>query len=311
MSQILNRKPATKSSDHKQEDDKSKPKSELIYKSVFKPKLSEKSTPKINMNDNKERSNEVSLTIPNESYMIDEKLDNKIKKNISDLPKSSSNTKNTKQYDKRELANEKILVFSDMFSKYNLNFEKEKKNVIISEKLTAKNINNLTNKEGKEQICQKTQDNQKNPGFSNSINTVKSFIQTMEKNNRLETFANKPEIKKSSLDFTQNKKNNTFSRNINKIEHLYKPMKNDGEIGDFLKPKNLEYYLKNGIFQTLNIEKTDSFYLFEILENIKFHFYVCESILEAKDELKLFLTSNTHYKTSKRILLLTNCKILL
>ena len=372
---LNNKKQVTKSSEHKQENLSLKLKSELFYKSSFKPKISEINKTINDPKNSFDLNNEKSLTIPNESSFRDEKLDHKIKKNILDFSKTSSGPKksanNSKMTQKETYKNhqkiENILLFSDSFSKYHLNFDKDKKNPLLPSKITPNKIfldSNKTNDNKNNgnyndnfnknhDIISKNNDNftktndnfTKNneyerksqpvnprnyPGLTSSINRIKNFVQPevftnykpVIKDNAFEIKKAIDSLKKSSIDFQTKDKNMNKDQNINKDQNLNKKSEifskassnsekhkqNSIENSEVFKMKNLEYYLKNGIFQTLNMEKSESPYLFEMLEKIKFNYYVCDSIIEQKDEVKLFLTSNTHYKTSKRILLLCSCK---
>jgi len=342
---LNNKKQGTKSSEHKQENLSSKLKSELFYTSSFKPKIAE-----INktINDSKnsfEFNNEKSLTIPNESSFRDEKIDKKIKKTSCSQNIANNSKMTQKEIDKNH---QKNLLFSDSFSKYNLNFDKEKKNpskitpnklILASNKNNgnfnenfikkvnvpiSKNNDNFTKNNEYERKSQ-PMDPRNYPGHTSSIYRIKNFVQP-------EAFTyNKPAIidnafeikkaidsqKKNSLDFQTKDQNMNKDQNLNKKKseiiskassYSEKHKRNSIENSEVFKIKNLEYYLKNGIFQTLNLEKSESTCLFEMLEKIQFNYYVCGSIIEQKDEVKLFLTSNTHYKTSRRILLLCSCK---
>ena len=356
ISQLLNKKPATKSSDHKPENP-SKSTNEMFYKSVFKPKNNEEKMGKNIIskknNDAKislEFNNEKSLTIPNENSFRDEKLDNKIKKNILDFSKNSSGSKKISQDSKDPYnpnpekvkdshnLNDKILMFSDSFSRYHLNSEKDKeKKILNSGKITPSRsglMNKNANDESKAQPL-KYQENPTinpkiKPGFSTSINTIKTLIQYQyaDKKNEFDINSSKKNVKDNLLGSTEIKKTSDSLKkssidfqiidsnsNSNKKEIYNKPMssnesskhkKNDNNIEE-IKQKNMEYYLKNGILQSYIIEKSESNFLFEMLEKLKFDYYVCESIKEQKDELKLFITSNTQYTTSTRILVLTTC----
>lgn len=294
-------------------------------------------------NDHHDNQNEKSLTIPNESSFRDEKLDNKVPKNILEFSKTkpvnskkfienNQNEINKKPYiTKNNLNYEKILTFSDSFSKYTITADKEKQNKVSQPKTIQKIIKNEIEEKNFLQKKPELHKNQNSQIYSSSINTVTSLIQNSLHEKRAQNLRNneksaindsnstdkqslesnlkKPNeshsYKKNYVDLSKN--TNFYSKtdltSISSSNQKYKDERLD------ITEKNLEYYSKNGIFKSLPIEKSDSFYLYEILENTEFSFYICESIKEQKDELKLFLTtSSTHYKTSKRILLLNTCR---
>lgn len=300
----------------------------MLYRSIFKSKLLEEK-PKNNgsrtINEEKltvDINNEKSLTIPNENSFRDEKLDNKIRKNILDFSKTSTGSKKTSNSKESQILfnvpmkeQEKIenfLMFSDTFTKHPFNYENEKKNNIQG-KLTPKKqkINEEEKKVHFQPVPAKNYQ-----GFSSSFSKVKTFIKSIENKNDLEPKL----IPKESLNANNESKKKSNSSNKNSEEFTNKDCKkqqnimtkpfmpNNNEVFEGVKGKCLDYYLKNGIFQTLIVEKSESGLLLEMLEKVKFNYYVCESIFEQRDEVKLFLTSNTHYKTSQRILILNNCK---
>ena len=364
------KKQITKSSEHKPEDTSGKAKTDLLYRSIFKSKVPEERTKnlasKTIINDEKlEINNEKSLTIPNESSFRDEKLDNKIKKNILDFSKTSTGSKKT--YTSKDSNNqnantkfpekiENILMFSDSFARYPLNFDK--KNTLAGKTTPNKRSNVEEEKKGHFQpFAAKNYQ-----GVSSSISTVKTLIKSIEKrkegdqqnqninkgviiekdimknsnnfNNTNEQFSNKSKnneteqvLKKNNsnppkmnmnLGSDAKKKNEASKKNsedlgVQKKDKDYgnfheKPILTNSETFENIKGKKLEYYLKNGIFEPLIIENSESGHLFEILEKVNFNYFVCESIREQRDEVKLFLTASNHYKTSKKILLLSACR---
>lgn len=367
------KKQITKSSEHKPEDTSGKAKTDLLYRSIFKSKVPEEKTKnlasKTIINDEKpsfEISNEKSLTIPNESSFRDEKLDNKIKKNILDFSKTSTGSKKTyptkdPQLNSINTANSKfpekienILMLSDSFARYPLNFDKEKKNILTGK--TTPNKRSHLEEEKKGHFQPLTAKNYQ--GVSSSISTVKTLIKSIEKRNEAdqqnqninkgvnieqealknsqtnEQFSNKSKNPETEQIFKKNsnqppkmndskKKNETSKKNSEdlsvkdpKKEKDYGPFHEkailtNSETFEMIKGKKIEYYLKNGIFEPLIIENSESGLLFEILEKVNFHYFVCESIREQRDEVKLFLTASNHYKTSKKILLLSACRKIL
>lgn len=357
------KKQITKSSEHKPEDTSGKAKTDLLYRSIFKSKAPEERTKnlasKTIINDERpsfEINNEKSLTIPNESSFRDEKLDNKMKKNILDFSKTSTGSKKTyTTKDSQLLVNsnnnnanskfpekiENILMFSDSFARYPLNFDKEKKNILAGK--TTPNKRSHAEEEKKGHFQPFAAKNYQ--GVSSSISTVKTLIKSIEKRKEGNKGAIiEKEIMKTSNNFNNINKNNEteqiFKKNNSQPPKMNilgsdskkkneaskknsedlgvkdqkngnfheKPILTNSETFEMIKGKKLDYYLKNGIFEPLIIENSESGLLFEILEKVNFHYFVCESIQEQRDEVKLFLTASNHYKTSKKILLLSSCR---
>lgn len=314
VSEILNKKPIAKSSEHKNENTS---KTTTISKKLIENKYLVSSFG-INNNSYNQRNpfeHDKSLTIPNENSLRDEKLDNKISKNIIQFAKSNpSSNKLISEPNKTTInkANnaklEKIFMFSDSFSKYSLlGGEKEKKNTQKKEILQQENSKNQSSD---------SQTSNKLPIYSSSINTVKNFLQNKEKktvaqSNEKEKKQQIVDEMKKNFEIQSIKKQAGYSYNLSQSNKKNEsPLHKEENLLDSLSERNIDYYLKNGIFQNLKIEKSDLHYLYEILEKNEFSFYICDAIKEQRDELKLFLTpSNTRYKTSKRILILTNCEI--
>lgn len=72
---------------------------------------------------------------------------------------------------------------------------------------------------------------------------------------------------------------------------------------------NISRYLSYGVFQTLKINSFENEFFYESLAKIDFQYYICELIKEKKDEIQVFYI-NSQYKTTKMIILMTNCNYL-
>ena len=168
----------------------------------------------------------------------------------------------------------------------------------IIEKEIMKNSNNFNN--ANEQFSNKSKNNETEQVFKkNNSNPPKINMNLGSDSKKKNEVSKKNSEDLSVKDQKKDKDNGNFHE---------KPILTNSETFEMMKGKKLDYYLKNGIFEPLTIENSESGHLFEILEKVNFHYFVCESIREQRDEVKLFLTASNHYKTSKKILLLTACR---